>query len=253
MTISDYQQDLSLKSPILLDYEYKRPKVEKMLAILKDAGAIGDSKKGLALDIGCSGGFFTSAITPYFNQVLGLDIDTHALKLANKSNEADNLTYLAGDSLNLPLPDKSVDLIICNHVYEHVPDPEQMFRDIYRVLSDEGVCYLGSASMLTLIEPHYHLPFLSWLPKPLAHRYMRLCGKGDFYYENLRTYGGIQELIKDFKINDYTLEIISNPDKFHARDLLPKNGLLSKIPLFIWKLFYRVLPTYILILRKKRL
>lgn len=247
-----YQHNLSLESPILLDEGYKRPKVEKMLAILKDTEAIGEKRKGLAIDIGCSGGFFASALAPYFQSVCGLDIDINALTIAMDNNKAKNLFYCIGDSLHLPLTDKSVDLVICNHVYEHVPHPEQMFSEIYRVLTDNGVCYLGSASRLTLIEPHYHLPFLSWLPKFLAHRYMRICHKGEFYYENLRTYSGIANLIKDFRVKDYTLSILADPDKYCARDLLPTRSLMSKVPVFIWKILYRILPTYILILRRRR-
>ncbi len=251
MKIPEYQNNLSLQSPILLDFNYKQPKIQKMLAILRAAGAIDDKKKVLALDIGCSGGFFSAALAPYFDDVLGLDIDMHALRIAEKNKLENNVRYLSGDSLALPLADKSVDLVICNHVYEHVPDPKKMFKDIYRVLSNNGVCYLGAASRWTLIEPHYHLPFLSWLPKPLAHQYMRWFKKGDFYYENLTTYAGIKALVNDFHVDDYTLQIIADPDSFHARDLLPEKGLLSSIPLSIWRLFYRVLPTYILILQRK--
>ncbi|WP_319588537.1 methyltransferase domain-containing protein [uncultured Desulfobulbus sp.] len=247
-----YQNDLSLQSPILLDFEYKQVKVQKMLSVLKDAGMVSDNRNGLAVDIGCSGGFFTYAITPYFHKVVGLDIDTHAIKLANKKNSIENLSYLIGDSLNLPFADKSVDLIICNHVYEHVPDPEKMFCEIYRVLSDNGGCYLGAASRLTLIEPHYHLPLLSWLPKPFAHWYLRAFSKGEYYYEDLRSCGGILKLIRRFNFKDYTLEIITDPDKFYAYDLLPVGGGLRKIPIFIWKIFYKLLPTYIFILKRQR-
>ncbi|WP_457675768.1 methyltransferase domain-containing protein [Thiolapillus sp.] len=250
MTNSEYQHDLSLKSPILLDRDYKRPKVEKMLAILQQSGGIGEERKKLALDVGCSGGFFTSAIAPYFRDVIGVDIDLHALKLADEQKQHANLHYLDADSLHLPLEDGSVDLVICNHVYEHVPDPRRMFGEIHRVLSDEGVCYLGAASRWTPMEPHYHLPFLSWLPKFLAHRYMRLFGKGDYYYENLRSYGGIRRLIAGFRVEDYTLKVIEDPDLYRARDMLPRGGLLDRLPMWVWRVFYRVLPTYILILRK---
>ncbi|WP_051114326.1 class I SAM-dependent methyltransferase [Methylobacter marinus] len=250
MKKSEYQHNLSLQSPILLDYDYKRPKIMKMLSILNLAGVINGSVKSLALDIGCSGGFFTTAIAPYFDNVIGLDIDMNALKLAEKAKTKKNITYIAGDSLNIPFPDDSVDLVICNHVYEHVPDPAKMFRDIHRVLKKNGVCYLGAASRLTIIEPHYHLPFLSWLPKKIAHLYMRIFNKGDYYYENLRTLNGIKKLISGFSIDDFTLKIIADPDSFHARDLLPKNGILSIIPMFIWKTLYKILPTYIFILRK---
>ncbi len=245
-----YQKNLSLKSPILLDYEYKSHKVGKMLAILKEAGVISEKEKELAVDIGCSGGFFTTAITPYFRNVIGIDIDLHALRLANEQQIGSNLYYLGADSMSLPLTDESVDLIICNHVYEHVPDPQRLFHEIRRVLAEDGICYLGAASRWIPMEPHYHLPFLSWLPKVIAHHYMRLFGKGDYYYENLRTYHGIRKLIMNFRVDDFTLKVIENPDLFHARDLIPKDGKLERIPMWVWRIFYRLLPTYILILRK---
>ncbi len=247
----EYQHNLSRQSPILLDYDYKKPKIDKMLAILRASGAISDdTQKHLAIDVGCSGGFFTSVISPYFEEVLGVDIDMPALKIADNNKSNHNLLYIAGDSLQLPLPDKSVDLLICNHVYEHVPDPQMMFSDILRVLKDDGVCYLGAASRWIIMEPHYHLPFLSWMPKSMANIYMRLFNRGQYYYENLTTCAGIKQMTKNFQVDDYTLKIISNPDFFHARDMIPKNGIISKIPMWVWKLCYGILPTYILILRR---
>jgi len=38
-----------------------------------------------------------------------------------------------------------------------------------------------AGSRLALIEPHYRLPFLSWLPRPLATAYLRLSGRGSSY------------------------------------------------------------------------
>ncbi len=250
MSVPEYQKDLSLQSPILLDYRYKRSKVEKMLAILREAGAIGEVKRGLAVDVGCSGGFFVSALVPWFDVVVGIDIDMHALRMATANTEGTDARFLCGDSMRLPFVDDSVDLVICNHVYEHVPDPSRMFAEIYRVLRPGGCCYLGAASRWCLIEPHYKLPFLSWLPKPLAHRYMRLFGKGDFYYENLRSCGGIRRLVEDFSIEDYTVRIITHPDRYHATDLIPEHSPIRHVPEWCWRMIYRLLPTYLLILRK---
>jgi len=246
-----YQHDLSLQSPNLLDFNDRQIKVDKMLAILKDCGEISfETTKQLAVDIGCSRGFFTSALSPYFQNVFGIDIDSHAIGLAAHETQKSNLHYVIADSLRLPFKDDSVDLIICNHVYEHVPRAEQLFSEIHRVLKDTGACYLGSASRFIIIEPHYNLPFLSWLPKCLAHRYMRIMGKGEYYYETLQTYWGIKRLISRFDQVDYTLRIIADPDRYKARDLFPEKGFLKKIPLWTWKTCYWFLPTYIFILRK---
>jgi len=251
MNLPEYQNDLSLQSPILLDRAYKQAKVDKMLAVLQDAGAIGGGLKDLAVDIGCSRGFFSAALAGHFQRVMGVDIDGHALRVAAEEAPASNLHYVLGDSLKLPLPDGSADLIICNHVYEHVPSAEQLFVEIDRVLKPEGVCYLGAASRLTLVEPHYHLPFLSWLPKPLAHGYMRLTRKGPYYYETMRTYWGIRRLISGYRVTDYTLKIVADPDRFKARDLFPRGGWLEKIPLPVWRISHDILPSYIFILRKQ--
>lgn len=246
----EYQRDLSLHSPILLDAAYKQSKVDKMLAVLEDAGVVSVQAKALAVDIGCSRGFFIRGIAPYFRAAIGIDIDRNALTMAANENPYGHLHYLLGDSLKLPLPDRCADLVICNHVYEHVPDPHRLFAEIYRVLNGGGVCYFGAASRLIPVEPHYHLPLLSWLPKGLAHRYMRLAGKGDRYYENLRTWWGIRRLLGGFTVTDYTLRILADPERFQARDLLPKGGLLSKVPGWLWRRLYWLLPTYILLLRK---
>jgi len=251
MKQTKYQQDLSLQSPILLDAIYKRAKVEKMLSILDDCEVIADTPRALAVDIGCSRGFFSAALAPYFDNVIGIDIDQHALHMAQSEAPSPAVHYLLGDSLCLPLPDQSADLIICNHVYEHVPNAEQLFAEIHRVLKTAGVCYLGAASRLTVMEPHYHLPFLSWLPKPLAHRYMRLTGKGTYYYETLRTPWGIRQLIARFDVLDYTLRVIENPDRFHARDLLPCGSMLERIPQWLWRCLYWLLPSYIMILKQR--
>ncbi len=249
--LKKYQTNLSLHSPILLDETYKQPKVDKVLSILADNGALAP-KAGVAVDIGCSIGFFARALTPYFSQVFGIDIDQHALQRASAlpDNDISNLGFVAGDSLKLPFPSNCVDLILCNHTYEHVPDARILFAEIERILKPAGRCYLGAASRLTVVEPHYHLPFLSWLPKPLAHKYMRLTGKGNEYYEMLRTYWGIKELIKAFEVSDYTLQVLECPATFYARDMIPEGGWIEKIPLFVWKLFYPLLPSYIFILRK---
>jgi SAM-dependent methyltransferase len=249
-TDSEYQRDLSLSSPILLDRDYKRPKVDKMLAVLEAAGAICDTPRGQAVDVGCSRGFFADGIAPHFDTVVGVDIDPHALRLAESERRHGNLLFVAGDSQHLPLADASVDLVICNHVYEHVPSAETLMAEIHRVLRPGGICYLGAASRLIIVEPHYHLPFLSWLPKPLAHRYMRLFHRGDYYYEKLRTYPALRRLISGFRVEDYTIAVLREPGRFMARDMIPQGSLIERVPAWLWKLLYPLLPTYILILRK---
>ncbi|WP_205474251.1 class I SAM-dependent methyltransferase [Nocardioides sp. SYSU D00038] len=53
---------------------------------------------------------------------------------------ADNrLVDVLGSLTELPLPDASVDLLVCYHVLEHVPDDRSAMREIARVLGSGGV------------------------------------------------------------------------------------------------------------------
>jgi ubiquinone/menaquinone biosynthesis C-methylase UbiE len=151
----------------------------------------------------------------------------------------------------LPFRDNAIEVIICNHIYEHVPNANQMMKEIYRVLKENGFCYFSAANKYMIIEGHYHIPFLSWLPKPLAHLYLKLTGKGHFYYEQHLSLQGLKQLVKKFRIHDYTLSIIRDPEKFFATDIIPTQSFLYKWIRILAPYLYPWIPTYIWVLTKK--
>lgn len=84
----------------------------------------------------------------------------------------------------LPFPDAAFDIVVYNHVIEHVGDrPEQLahLREIRRVLAPGGLLYLAVPNRFTVVEPHYKLPFLSWLPQRAADAWVRSRGRHDWY------------------------------------------------------------------------
>lgn len=48
------------------------------------------------------------------------------------------LADLSFDVQQIPLPDNTYDVILCNHVLEHVPDDLQALRELYRILKPGG-------------------------------------------------------------------------------------------------------------------
>ena len=66
---------------------------------------------------------------------------------------------------NIPFPDGTFDVVITNQVLEHVPDAGLHLREIRRVLPDDGVVYLATPNKWWLTDPHYKMPFISWLPR----------------------------------------------------------------------------------------
>lgn len=246
-----YQRGYSELAPVILDRAHKAPKIAKLLAVLRAAGVIGTGARcTLAADVGSSSGMFAEALGVVFDKVLAFDIDAAALRVGSTTG-VDNVHPVLADSQHLPLKDAVLDLVICNHVYEHVPDAHRLFDEIHRVLRDGGICYFGAASRLTVIEPHYKLPFLSWLPKWAADPYMRWTGRGPRYYENLRTPWGIKRLLDGFQCADYTIAVLRDPEGFSARDMIRRGSWIEQVPSWAWRSVYWLLPSYILLLTKR--
>ena len=182
--------------------------------------------------------------------VTGIDIDHPAVTYASATFQKDNLSFSQSDSLNISQPDDLFDVAICAQVYEHVPDANQMMKEIYRVLKPGGVCYFAAGNRMQLIEPHYNLPFLSMLPQNAANAYLRLTAKGKVYYENHLSYWGLKRLVRDFTIVDYTRRIIEDPSRFHAGYLLPSGSMKKWIAQFFARYAYQILPGYIWLFKK---
>lgn len=226
-------------------------KAQKVLAILDDHFA-SQLESFLVLDIGCSTGAISNALAQRAKQVTGIDIDQETVQFAREHYNAPNLQFIVQDALSSEFPDESFDLVICNHIYEHVPDPHRLFSEIYRVLKPGGTCYLAAGNRLMLVEAHYRLPFLSMLPKGLSNFYLQIV-KG-FKYNNINflNFWELKKLVSRFEIIDYTLRVINEPEKFKATEMLHSNTLSQKIISQVLSRVYWVCPTYLWLLRKSK-
>jgi SAM-dependent methyltransferase len=143
------------------------------------------------------------------------------------------------------------DGVICAQVYEHVPDADRLMAEIHRVLKPGGVCYFAAGNRLQVMEPHYRLPFLSWLPRRLSHRYVRLAGKAPFYYERHFSYPGLKRLVRRFRRIDYTVRMIENPQRYGLSYMLPEGALKTRIARLVARRLYALCPGYIWLLEKR--
>jgi len=244
-----YQLHLSHGNSILKDVEGRTQKFKKILSVIQDFHP--ETRSLTCIDIGCSSGIITSLLGEHFILAIGLDIDQEAVRYARIRSPSSEVEFLMGDSMALPFRDGSIDVIVCNHIYEHVPESNRLMDEIHRVLKKDGFCYFAAGNRYVLIEGHYHLPFLSWLPKPLAHLYLKLTGKGDFYYEEHLSLRGLRQLVSKFHIHDYTLSVIREPEKFCATELFDQPKRSYKWFRWVAPYFYWWIPTYIWVLTKK--
>jgi 2-polyprenyl-3-methyl-5-hydroxy-6-metoxy-1,4-benzoquinol methylase len=246
----NYQFNLSEKHKALLDLESRVPKYQKIISVVHDFQPHTENLK--CLDVGCSGGIISSLLATHFKFIIGVDIDDSAIREAKKgAGERNASFFLTGDVMNLSFADQSFDIAICNHIYEHVPDASRMMSEISRVLKKDGICYFAAGNKYVFVEGHYQLPFLSWLPKKIANLYLKLFRNESFYYENHLSLKSLRKLVDPFRIVDYTLKIIKDPEKFFATDLFRSGSLEHKLLCWVSSKLYFFCNTYIWVLVKE--
>lgn len=240
----------SERFPVLYDKDQRNRKAAKVIAVCRDY-----SHKPLnelaALDLGASTSIMTDYFARYFKRVVALDVDDVGLHSGKRKSKADNILYLCSDGTRSSLQDGSVDVIICNQVYEHVKDQPGLAFEIERLLSPGGFCYFGAGNRFVLVEGHYFLPFLSWMPMWASHLYLKLVGrkvKYDVYLLSLRK---LRRLLKNFEMIDYTEAIIRDPERFGATDVIKPRSWLARLPRWMFRMVYPLLPAWVFVIRNK--
>ncbi len=155
--------------------EGREPRAQAIFAtLLKVAGA--RFERGVWLDIGCGSGGIAAAIAPKVRQMIGVDPEPWP-RWEDDGRRAGAVFHVGSyEDLPILLGDATVDVAICNQVYEHVPSAETLVRSIARVLKPGGVCYFAGPNLLWPIEPHVYWPFVHWLPRGFALKLMAFLG-----------------------------------------------------------------------------
>ena len=227
----------------------RETKANKVVAVLSDH--FKDISGLRLLDISSSTGIMADLFARHFKEVVGIDIDEKAVAFAKDNFQKDNLTYHVMDGLKTDFPDGQFDVVVCNQMYEHVPNAWSLMKEVRRVLAPGGVCYFGATNRLNVVECHYgRLPFLSWLPKPLAHLYLRVLGRAKYYYETHYTYWTLRKLVSEFELIDYTVRVVEDPVRFNAEDIVRNGSRQQRLALAILKHAYWFFPGYIWLLKK---
>jgi len=232
----------------MLDEEQRRTKARKILSVLYHFLGRTDLSGLTVADVGCSAGFIADELAGAgAARTYGFDIDEPGLTKA-RQRFGERVEFVLASGEAMPLPDESLDVVIFNHIYEHVVDPDAVLAEIRRVLKPDGVLYLGLGNKYGPMEPHHRLPLLSWLPRRAADRYVRLFGRSDAYYERFHSRAGLTRMLAGFHVWDYTLSVIKDPGAFAAADLVP--GPVAKVPTAALRAMIPVMPTYLWVASK---
>lgn len=133
--------------------------------------------EGAWLDVGCGSGGIAATLANKARLVTGIDPEPWSA-WAREMDAHSNLRLVTGrfDGDSSTIPAFSIDVVVCNQVYEHVDDPLALLRNIHRVLVPGGICYFAGPNLLWPVEPHVFWPFVHWLPRKFAQLIMRSLG-----------------------------------------------------------------------------
>ena len=153
---------------------WKGMKIERLLGLAQWPRPI------RMLEIGTGSG----GIAHYFATQSNLDCLVTAVDVQDNRLVTHGFDYQTVSGVALPFPDASFDVVLTNHVIEHVGDAQaqhEHLREVKRVMAPGGVGYLAVPNRWMLVEPHYKLMFLSWWPHAWRTPYLSLMRKGQYY------------------------------------------------------------------------
>jgi O-antigen biosynthesis protein len=166
----------------------------------------------------------------------GVEIDEQTVKHAAAKYRMENLTYIHGSILDIPIKDDSVfDVAICFEAIEHIQEQDKVLSEVKRVLKKDGIFIVSSPDKEVASWPYpYHvkeLTFEEFKVLVLSHfkqvtffrqrvytgsNIWQIPSQNQSRFEEFIVKKGVQEFILDNKNNvipNYNIAIASQSDQ----------------------------------------
>lgn len=202
------------------------------------------------LDVGCGSGGIAATLASRVKKITGLDPEPWAC-WPHWMSEFPNLELIQGgyDTSPAAIPPESVDVVICNQVYEHVQNPMALIAFIHRSLRPGGYCYFAGPNLLFPIEPHVFWPCIHWLPRPWALALMRRAKARYLIDAHSVSYWTLLRWLRIFEVENALPDILKHPDRYGRSGWFWK--VLSYLPARAIESMTPLSPGFIFVLRKQ--
>jgi glycosyltransferase involved in cell wall biosynthesis/ubiquinone/menaquinone biosynthesis C-methylase UbiE len=114
----------------------------------------------IVLDIASGEGYGSAMLASKAKHVTGVDISIEAIEHARERYKRENLDFKVGNCADIPLEDKSVDLVVSFETIEHLAEHEKMMQEVKRVLRPDGLLLISSPDKQNYsVNPGYSNPY----------------------------------------------------------------------------------------------
>jgi SAM-dependent methyltransferase len=108
----------------------------------------------VAVDLGCGGGSFSYRAYPC--RIIGIDVSLNPNLLYR---DGQRIAYLNSVATRIPLADRSVDAVICNHTFEHFAEYKTVLAEINRILKEDSALWISIPNGFGFDDALYRLIF----------------------------------------------------------------------------------------------
>ena len=164
-----------------------------------------DLKDKTLIAVGCGGGLLCENLAEHSKEVKGIDMSNEAIEIAKTHQTLKNLKIdyeeIALEGL-LKKSKKKYDVLTCMELVEHVPDPEKLIKDCFKITNRKADLFFSTLNrniisyIIAIIGAEY---ILSILPKG-THKYEKFIKPSEFS-KILRSNYLIVEDIKGISFN----------------------------------------------------
>lgn len=98
----------------------------------------------IIIDLASGEGYGSNLLANYAKKVYGIDISFDAIEHSKHKYRRDNLEFLVGNAINIPLPNKIADIFICFETIEHIERHFELIKEIKRVLKPNGILFIST-------------------------------------------------------------------------------------------------------------
>ena len=109
------------------------------------------------LDLACGEGYGSYMLSKVAEQVIGIEIDEQVVTHAKKRYLRDNLEFMVGSVINIPIKEKRrFDVAVCFECIEHISEHNKLTLEVKRLLKDDGLFILSTPNKASYTdEPNF--------------------------------------------------------------------------------------------------